>query len=783
MKHFSFYIIFFYLLCLSTICKAQTQEILISGCIKDELNRPMELVNVTLLKQTDSIFMKGVVTNNLGHFTIELPSPTINPKDYLLSFSYIGYQTKYIILDTPNLKYDIQLEPLSYTIDEFTIVGQQKPYKMDGSKIKAPISGSLLSSAGNAFDVMKHLPFLKVSGTDIDVFGKGKPIIYINRREVRSTIELSNLDSKRIKSVTIDTSPGPEYLASVTSVIHIETLREEGVGISGDANFSIHRLNDWNEMGSLYLSYVNKSFTLYGDFSTNNNKATQAQYTSTLLIAPEVDTQEKSKTDLKIHAADYSSSLGFDYTIYKNHQFGGIYRFNNQWKGKGCAVSNSQYYNTQILKDEYLNTTTSNGKNRDGYLNLFYSGIVNSWKLELDIDYVHGKGYGMSKNRTAYHNGDVNLINSTSDNNHDLFASKFYTSKKFKFFKLLLGTQFTWTNTKYDYKNTELHEDLPSSFSHHKQQLYGLFGSFSTSLGNLYLSLGLRYEKVKFNYYLNKEYKKDQSLKDNYIFPTLLFSYPIEENGIEMSLSYRRTIARPSYYSLRADIQYNSPHSYEAGNPLLKNTFVNDFSYNFRLKNLMFIASYKLYENQVFFITKQFEKNPITLSTFINSKSYKTLSFSLSYYHTLFSVWTPQVELSYQKPFLKHSFASRNIKYNRAEYSVSLDNTISLPYNMLIRTSMTYCSPSDKGFSRTKNSFVVDISAQKSIKDRMTIRMGVGDIFNSNKERWRMNYENVLLNKRSYSNARSFYISLSYSFNKTSQYERSGANQKEINRL
>lgn len=783
MKHFSFYTILFCLLCLSTICRAQTHKNLISGYIKDELENPMELVNVTLLKQTDSIFIKGTVTNNLGHFTIELPSPIANSKDYLLSFSYLGYRTKYIVLDTPNLEYNIQLEPLSYAIEEFTIIGQQKPYKMDGSKIKAQISGSLLSSAGNAFDVMKHLPFLKVSGTNINVFGKGKPIIYINRREVRSTIELSNLDSKRIKSITINTSPGPEYLATVTSVIHIETLREEGVGISGDANFSIQRLNDWNEMGSLYLSYVNKSFTLYGDFSTNNNRATQAQHTSTLLIPPEVDTQEKSETNLNIHAADYSSSLGFDYTISKNHQIGGIYRFNNQWKGKGSAINNSQYYNTQILKEEYLNTTTSNGKNRDGYLNLFYSGIVHSWKLELDLDYVHGKSNGISKNRTAYHNGDISLINSTSDNNHDLFASKFYTSKKFNLFKLLLGAQFTWTDTKYNYKNAELHEDLPSSFSHHKQQLYGLFGSFSTSLGNLYLNLGLRYEKVKFNYYLNKEYKKDQSLKDNYIFPTLLLSYPIEKDEIDMSLSYRRTIARPSYYSLRADIQYNSPHSYEAGNPLLKNTFVNDLSYNFRLQNLMFIASYKQYENQVFFITKQFEDKPITLSTFINSKNYKTLAFSLSYYHTLFSVWTPQVELSYQKPFLKHYFENKTIKYNRAEYSASLDNTIRLPYNVLIRTSLTYCSPSDKGFSRAKNAFIADISAQKSIKDRVTIRMGVGDIFNSNKERWRMNYENVLLDKHSYSSTRSFYISLSYSFNKTSQYERSGADQKEINRL
>ena len=782
MNYFKYYLALCFLLGLPTFCWAQANSKTISGQVINEQNKPMELVNITLLELPDSTFIKGVVSDSQGVFSLELPQQSVH-KHYLLSFSYLGYETRNLALESKALHQAVVLKPAPYAISELTVVGHKNPYVLDGSKIKAQISGSTLSTVGNAFDVMRHLTFLRVEGTNVNVFGKGKPLIFINKREVRSTVDLNNLDSKRIKSITINTTPGAEHLASATAIIHIETLREEGEGMSGIFNVHAQRRNDWSESGNLYLSYVNRGFTLYGDLSGTNGRAKQSQLTSTYLRGKDLDTQESAETQLQMSASDYSSSLGFDYDIAKNHQIGAVYRFNNQWKGRGNALSNNIFYESQLKQEEYQNSMRNVGKSRDNYLNFFYSGDINSWKLEFDADYLSGKGSGGAESLITYTDGEQTSVNSSSKNKKDFFASRLYARKKVNKSTFLLGTQFTWTDSKYYYTNQESHADLPSSFSHNKQLLYGLFGSFASSIGDLRLNMGLRYEQVKFDYYLNKEYKKDQSIKDNYFFPTVVLSYPIPKQGINMSLSYRRTINRPTYYNLRADIQYNSPHAYEAGNPSLKNVFVNDLSYNFKFKRLLFISSYKIYENQVSFVTKQFEDKPITLATFINAKKYRTLSFSLSYYHTLFDVWTPQIELSYQKPFLKHSFGDQLQRYNRPEYAVSLDNTISLPLAIILRASLEYNSPSDSEFSRTRNTFIADLHLQKEIKDKLSIRLGVQDIFNSNKEKWSMNYENVLVNKQSFSNPRSFYISFSYSFNRVSQYQRSGANQKELNRL
>lgn len=61
---------------------------------------------------------------------------------------------------------------------------------------------------------------------EIEVLGKGKPLIYIDNKKIKGTIDLDRLSSSDIKHVEVITEPGVEYDATYQSVIRIKTTRK-----------------------------------------------------------------------------------------------------------------------------------------------------------------------------------------------------------------------------------------------------------------------------------------------------------------------------------------------------------------------------------------------------------------------------------------------------------------------------------------------------------------------------------------------------------------------------
>lgn len=74
--------------------------------------------------------------------------------------------------------------------------------------------------------MLKFTPgVLVTNGTDITVLGEGKPVIYINGREVKNLEELRAYQSTNASSIEVIRQPDAQYDASVSCIIRI-TLRE-----------------------------------------------------------------------------------------------------------------------------------------------------------------------------------------------------------------------------------------------------------------------------------------------------------------------------------------------------------------------------------------------------------------------------------------------------------------------------------------------------------------------------------------------------------------------------
>jgi len=140
-------------------------------------------------------------------------------------------------------------------LDEVTVKGHRHIVSVKDNALVAHIANTELSQLGNANDVLSRLPFIQITDDEINIVGKGKPLIYIDNRLIRDDNELQMLKSENIKSIQIITSPGAEYSAEVKAVIKIQTKQSLARGFSAKVTSQITRKRVWEEMGMADLSY------------------------------------------------------------------------------------------------------------------------------------------------------------------------------------------------------------------------------------------------------------------------------------------------------------------------------------------------------------------------------------------------------------------------------------------------------------------------------------------------------------------------------------------------
>ena len=218
----------------------------VTGRVLDENQVPMPYVNVLLLNGADSTYVQGTVTGEDGAFAIAGEVET-----GILKISSVGYKTRCIDV-TPSNVGTIVMEPDAAMLDEVVVKGYRPVHKLGKEGLLTTIEGSILSQLGTAEDVLRNVPGILSKDGGIEVFGKGKPLIYINNRLMRNASELNELKSQDIVNVEVITNPGAKYDASVQSVIRIKTRKPLGEGWGGHLRSSFFQ----GEMSRTYNAFL-----------------------------------------------------------------------------------------------------------------------------------------------------------------------------------------------------------------------------------------------------------------------------------------------------------------------------------------------------------------------------------------------------------------------------------------------------------------------------------------------------------------------------------------------
>ena len=758
----------------------------LTGTIVDEQGRPVAYANVALLNPADSTLLSGGVSNESGYFAIpyETPTPIGGGREgaVLARISYVGYKTLFMLCEKSEVG-TISMRPDSYKLKNVTVKGYKPTMKMISGGMEIDVQNTLLADAGSALDVLSQLPRVNVTANGgVEVFGKGKPEIYINGKKMRNKGELEQLTSKDIKSVEVITMPGARYDATLGSVIRINTIRRRGDGFS---LYSIARGSYFHEFANaagVSMTYRKNGLEMnFYPYFVNNYIGEDNHFSSTLHMNDH-DTKTMQHGLFTDRTQSFIPDFKLSYDFDANHSIGASFRYQKTVKYKGQQTSDYTVYYDDKEQGAVKSSDTRDWDVVYHNANAYYTGKVGSWGLNADGSFVHtivDRGQLIRENSQEY---DSRIIHTSSTQDSRLYAGKLIAACKLPHGELSFGTELTYSHVNADNHNPEGY--IAESDNEIKENNYAGFASYNQQLGHWSLEAGVRYEYVHSDYYNYGVLDNDISRRYSGLYPNLSASWNKGKWGLQFA--YTKKTRRPSYGQLRSYQQYDNRYVYEGGNPELQPAIYHTLETMLNWQWINLSLSYRYQKDFMLWKNELYGTHEIAYATFINIDHKQEVVASLVL-QPKFGWYRPNLEMGYIHQFFdarKYGYIS-NLR--RPAISVTLNNKFVINKSCWLGLRSRYVSSHDNVSQEVDGFWTVNAQAYKSFfNGALAFNLTINDILNTNMEKWKMRTHNVEISKdcNNHSMTRGISLQVTYNFNTTkSKYKGTGAGNAEKNRL
>lgn len=765
-------------LCFSAITPMMAQDI--KGKIVDEKGEPLAFANVVLLNRQDSAFVKGVVSGEDGHFAIDSAC-----NNGIIKVTSIGYKTAWKDCTGENAGV-IKMVANSKVLGEVVVKSSLPKTILKNGGMTTTVAGSVLEKAGTMEHLLDRIPNVSAQNGNINVFGRGEPIIYINGRQMRDRSELDRLSSDNIKSVEVIANPGARYAASTKAVIRITTKKILGDGFGFDATTEGSYDEKKNAGGYARLNlYYRRNGLELGAYAYGSKQSSPDEKDLQQMTYLDKTLNQQDRTRWKNKTETFSSRLNASYQFDDNNSLGASISFLRNPKLQTDGKTEGS-----VLRDEVLTETTTYirsefGQNSNWSSNIYYVGKVGKLGIDFNTDWFWSKGN--NKNNIDEHYQEVNseiqnqLVNSTTSKYNRLIASKMVLSYPLFGGDLSVGGEYSFTN-----RNTN-YAIIPNTLADNvidriKEGMASAFVTYNRDFGKLNMEAGLRYENVDFKYYDDGQYMAEQSKTYGEWFPSLSLSMPI--GNVQMQLSYAADINRPNYWVLRSGVQYSNHYTYETGNPFLVSEISRNTSYDLAYKWLTFNLTYEHVSDPIYQTVEMYKDNTtIGLMRMINGKSYNNVTSTLNLQPT-FGIWHPMLSAMVEKQWFE--LETRDGRYlNKPVAMFRFNNTFDTKWAMF-SVMMTYIT---KGYEENhyiyKPMFNTDLSIYKGfMKDCLTLQLYVNDVFGTNDSHIIGKYGKLKETVFDEFSTSKISLTVRYKFNTTrSKYKGTGAGDCQKNRM
>lgn len=568
-------------------------------------SKPLDFVNIALLKDVDGAPTSGVVSDEKGNFEL----PKVPNGKYILKVSFVGYNTIELPLKVSDKELDmgmIKLMENSKTLNELEVIGQGTQMRFEIDKKVFSVDQNIASSGGSATEVLQNIPSVDVdnqgnislrNSSNVEVWINGKPsgLTADNRAQV-----LQQMPAESIESIEIMTNPSAKFNPEGTSgIINLVMKKNRKAGYYGSVSLgsmwaqgSVPGLSsglNYNYSSGKVDAYINlgyRKMSFAGGGWSNRYGLSGAD---TISLLRQDNTMDNGFSGIFTRA-------GIDYRISDKHSIGlsGFGMF-----GTGSGESNISYllknYQTgAVLRDYYRYNNQDGGR----------PGMSVSLDYKWDID---AKGSNlMSSFEYSTHNryGDNTYLQKDRLSNDSTYIMQSGEGRNREYeFKLDYTKKFT--------ENTRLEAGWSSSYEERfgpnsaknlvtNQPIYTYYNEFDhiEQVHAAYFTLGSRFDKLSVQGGLRGEYywrhpyntimdangdtqTADYGAKGEIqLFPSLYVAYTLPQNN-ELQFNMSRRVSRPRGSQLNPFRDFSDSTNISYGNLELSPEYTTVMEFNY----------------------------------------------------------------------------------------------------------------------------------------------------------------------------------------------------------
>lgn len=568
-------------------------QITIDGTLLDSTDRqPLVFANIALL-QSDSVFLSGTTTDDHGRFMLSVS----DTGKYFLRVSYLGYGTQWIPLNVSAANTSVQLGDMliaksGQELTEVVITAQKPMYSSDGEKKIYNVSEDPSVQGGVANDALQNAPgvYVDMEG-NITLRGVSGVEIWINDKPSRISAEglksfLQQLPANSIDRIEVITNPSARYSAEGTGgIINIVTRTK----IKKNRLFSFGLNGSTLGNYSPWISWVSGSENLtFNAYLSHSGHIWESKHTSNgmvLSLGDTVYTFNSESESESLNAWNYGH-ISLTWDINKKNTvdvwFGGSFssRDNNSSASSQRTMADGEVFDYSTVYDG-----SGNGSSINGGLSYVHHFKKEGHDLTLDAYYWDYSDSSFMKSEKIFQTQtweNMKYTESGKNFSRSFSGEAHYTNPLRKNRTLEVGGEFSlddsFEDSPIDTFNfvSNVFEHVPA-FSNHLDQhtLAGaLYSTYSDTLSFLRYKVGLRYEYASLNM---QSVALTQTLKRSFstLFPTLHLSTQ-SKSGDNYSLSYSRRVRYPQYeLDPFANRLYEESVSF--GNPYLDPAFTDAY--------------------------------------------------------------------------------------------------------------------------------------------------------------------------------------------------------------
>ena len=744
---------------LSSVLFAQTTIVGQLKSIEDEVIFDVMVFN------GDSILVLGN-----SYTTAQFQFETKIEPGYYLQIRSLGYQSLTFSLENKPLINlgDVQLEEASFSLNEITLTELNKVIRInEKGNTLIDVSNSSLAKSGMGIDLVKKLPGIMVVDNQIEVLGKGKPLIIIDG-VASSFFEFEALSSDQIASVEIIKNPSSQYSASANCVIKISTLYQKYKGWNMTMMHRYSKATFDSYYSSISFAYKKRkaTYNFYLRYNPQKNRHSdeyrrmfeEINYQVNNTVTRDTDRNKNIALDFKtIQELNDSQKIQFSSKNYLN---------------KGTEQTKNINYINNFLSIDTLKTSIYSPFDRITHkdaLTYFYDLDTLGQQMKLTVDYLFFSEENI-ENINELFSDTTRESKSDFANRSHVFSIESQYNLPLKdeklFFKMGAKHSILKSESNYSYFLDRQNEI--------KERTTAAYIEMDKKFTKTDLLVGLRYETVQSTGLENKEYKLFDR-KFNNLFPNAFIQYRMTDN-LKSNLTYSYKTKRPNIYDTTNYSVFVDSLTAFSGNPNLVPEFSHLLDYGLVYKDFAsFDVSYVNTKNPIhYYINYDGINTSVVQDNFTNSEK---LSISLNLpYQT--NTWTTFNSLGYIKQ--QNVYTEKAITRQNTMFYVACYNEFKIRNWFKLDVLYQYNTAGLIGLLSFEPRHVVNLNLSRSIKNnQIEFFVAFNDVFNQDIYQLSSQIQSLSVTDRKFNDQQRIRFGVYFKLNRIDNYIKSKNNIKD----